>query len=482
MNFFKSVFSDDPHPPQSESPPHNAHQNNDSPRDSSPIEQGSASNSNPNASAWNFGGLIKNLTVKSESILETYRRDLQEFSSGLKKEIEVAHGSLETVGHAFDEFGNSLVKGTAQIISQGKDAILALESDSDNNNNNAVNSYQKLSGDKSFNSRAYSRFDAQVRAIQCDVSTYCEEPEDLSDYNKWKLGFSLEGKEEEFEGYFRENGDMEGIYGRVVPSSVDHETFWFRYCYKVYRLKKAEELRARLVRRASVDEEDLSWDFEDEDGDKGYEAKASPKVGGEVMEKSVDTKLPAGSSSTGNEVTADVSSEEHEHQALEESTVEKRDNLLHDKGTDSKEDKSVVESKVEKEEVVHEVDDGSNIDVIEAGGESTAEVHSAVKNDSPRESDSKLVEERKADDAKPSIEVNDNSALEEEDLGWDEIEDLSSIDEKRPIQSSSSNKVDLRKRLSVAKEDEDLSVVSTFLKIPLQYKLVMHGSLSLIIG
>ncbi|XP_028762240.1 BSD domain-containing protein 1 isoform X2 [Neltuma alba] len=461
MNFFKSVFSDDPDPPQSESAsqiPDNAPQNKgqDSPdRDSSPVEHGSVVNSSPNASGaagWNFGGLIRNLTVKSESIIETYRRDLQEFGTELKKEIEVAQGSLETVGHAFDEFGNSLVKGTAQIITHGKDAILALESDSDNNNINN----QKFSGDKSLNSKAYSRFDAQVRAIQGDANTYCEEPDDLNDYNKWKSEFSLEGKQEEFESYLRENDDMESIYRKVVPGSVDHETFWCRYYYKVYRLKKAEELRARLV-RTSLDDEDLSWDFEDDDGDKGFEVKAKSdlmnqkKIDGEVLGKSVDTELRVGSSSNSNKVGTNTSNVEESRHLGEEPTVERKDNSLRDKELGNKGDKSVDESKVEKAEVVHQVDDGSNVNIKEAGAESISEAQALVnKNGLPTESDSKLAVERKADDGKSS-----SKAAEEEDLGWDEIEDLSSIDDKKTTQSGSPNKVDLRKRLSAAEEDED---------------------------
>ncbi|KAJ0014864.1 hypothetical protein Pint_19823 [Pistacia integerrima] len=42
-------------------------------------------------------------------------------------------------------------------------------------------------------------------------------------------------------------------------------------------------------------------------------------------------------------------------------------------------------------------------------------------------------------------------------LGWDEIEDLSSIDEKKVTHDGSPNRADLRKRLHVAKEEEDLS-------------------------
>ena len=148
MNFFKSVFSDDPDPPRSQpesESPNNALQSKvqEHPDRGSSLVGDPPSDVNPTSDdasggGWNFGGLIKTLTSKSETIIDTYRRDLKEFGSGLRKEIEVAQGSLETVGHAIDEFGNTVVKGTAQIISQGKDAILTadLESDLDKNIDN----------------------------------------------------------------------------------------------------------------------------------------------------------------------------------------------------------------------------------------------------------------------------------------------------------------------------------------------------------
>ncbi|KAJ0805988.1 hypothetical protein HanPI659440_Chr02g0084561 [Helianthus annuus] len=48
-------------------------------------------------------------------------------------------------------------------------------------------------------SRVYNRFESQLNAIQTDVRTYCDDPEDLDDYNKWKLGFVLSDMEGEIE-------------------------------------------------------------------------------------------------------------------------------------------------------------------------------------------------------------------------------------------------------------------------------------------
>ncbi|XP_057424276.1 uncharacterized protein LOC130717896 [Lotus japonicus] len=467
MNFFNSVFSDDPDPPKPESESNNADPDSDS-----------DSGNNTGGDTWNFGGLIKTLTAKSESIIETYRRDLQEFSTGLKTEIEVAQGS---VGHVIDEFGNTVIKGTAQIISHGKDAILAVNLDSDSDNGGS-SSHRKQGGEKgekgSGSSKGYSRFDAQVRAIQGDVNTYSEAPEDLGEFEKWKSGFSLDGKGDEIEGLFRENEAMESVYKRVVPNVVDHESFWFRYYYKVYRLKKAEDVRARLVRRMSREEEELSWDFEEDvdDGDeKAYEGGGKPEVGGESVEKKVDTQLQiGGSGSANNEGEAKrMSAEEVQHSGEEETKVEGKDSFLQSKEVGKEMEKSVRELRDEKSEAGNEMGGGCKVATEEAGVDKASKSlvggDGASKSDSAAESDGKVVKEMEGGDGKSTRKNNESSVVEsqksanveedeeEEDLGWDEIEDLSSVDEKKVSQSGSTSQVDLRKRLSTAEDDEDLS-------------------------
>ncbi|KAI4349561.1 hypothetical protein L6164_010137 [Bauhinia variegata] len=486
MNFFKSVFSDDPHPSQSESEslgnePKNEDRN-DPDRDSSPVDR--RSNVSPGSGysgsaggRWDFGGLIKTLSSKSESIIETYRRDLQEFGTGLKTEIEIAQGSFQTVGHAFDEFGNTVVKGTAQIISQGKDAILGANLESDSDSSNKSHNY---STPKSLNSKRYSRFDAQVSNIQNDASTYCEEPEDLDDYNKWKSEFPLAGKSDEIESFLREYEAIESIYKRVVPNNVDNETFWYRYYYKVYKLKKAEDVRAKIVKRISREEEEqLTWDFEDDDSDDDDKEEDDGKVkadlvtnkevASEYLGKRADAETQNGSSATSIEVGSKRSNVENASNLGQETKVESKDNVLQSKELGNKNGTSEVESQVESSQPVNErgqksddVNSGSKETVKEASdkalnreGDNTVE-----KNDSVAESNEKVIMDKKADDVKSSNRDNaasHHSSPGEEDLGWDEIEDLSSIEEKKPTQCGSPNKIDLRKRLSAAEEEEDLS-------------------------
>jgi len=67
----------------------------------------------------------------------------------------------------------------------------------------------------------------------------------------------------------RENEAVKGIYNEVVPSKVDNQSYWCRYFYRMFKLKQAEEARALLVKLAisGDEEEDLSWDFDGEEGE-----------------------------------------------------------------------------------------------------------------------------------------------------------------------------------------------------------------------
>lgn len=301
MDLFKSVFADDP-PPSDSDESQRQDQQEEEDGDSAPESNPSNSLANPNE-AWSFGGLIKTLATKSESVIQNYRLDLEDFGSGLRKETSairavaalavkdfpssldagasVAQESLESVGQAIDSISNTVWKSTAGIIAHGKDTLLASERDSDpsngvnNSNENDDNGRQQLrsssSSRKSLNLKPYSRFEAQLRTLQSNKDAYLEEPEDSNSYKEWKLEFELGNREEEIEDSMKENEVMRKIYEEVVPEKIERESFWCRYFYRVHKLKEAEETRAKLVKRAisGEDDEDLSWDFDDEEGGGG---------------------------------------------------------------------------------------------------------------------------------------------------------------------------------------------------------------------
>ncbi|XP_050363400.1 uncharacterized protein LOC126782231 isoform X2 [Argentina anserina] len=433
MNFFKSVFADEP-------------------ESASPLSQDPDPNPqrHPNPSAtggWNFGDLIKTIATKSETVIETYRRDLQEFGSGLKKEIEVAQGSLETVGTKIDELGTTVLQGTAQIISH---SILNPDHESDSPDSSAA-----AAARRSLSSKRYSRFESQLRAAQGDASTYCEEPEEAEEYGRWRLGFALEEKREEIEELLEGNGAMEAVYKRVAPSVVDDETFWSRYYFRVYKLKQAEDVRASLVRRAiSVEEEDeLSWDVDDVEYDEdhgGSNAVAKSTLGKEREVVSVDQ---AGGEGFSSNVDAGEANEAAKKVVEEESAARAAEVVGEEEGKS-------LETKGDKES-----EEKANV-VGDSGVQSKSDEENK---DLPSKSDEAVALEGKKDEAPASSKESGVSAAsvrssaepeEEEDLGWDEIEDLSSIDEKRVTPGASggsANTAELQKRLSTAEDEEDLS-------------------------
>ncbi|XP_010481925.1 PREDICTED: BSD domain-containing protein 1-like [Camelina sativa] len=443
MNFFKSVFQDDPDPPGTES-------ESDSPKHSEEHEQTEQSNPEDDG-GWSFGGLMKTLATRSESVIETYRRDLEEFGTGLKKEIEVAQGSLGTVGHAIDELGNTVLKGTADIIAQGKEAILAAGNESDSSDNNSSQSFGRRD---SFSSKPYSRFDAQIRVVQGDPNTYCEEPEDSDDYKKWESGFSLDEKAEEMEKLFEDNGDMKGVYKRAVPNTVDHETFWFRYFYKVHKLKQAEDLRANLVKRAISldDEEELSWDIDDEDESSEKDVEATKEVSRLKLEGN-DGIMGSGdvSETVKDEVTNADSVAKVSTQDEVTTSADSVDGVTEVSNVALKTDKDYEEKKETNNEEVPEAKPVVAAAAPPAYDE--APIQDSVKPKSDEAAPSQ-------EPTKPDVAAASSAAQQpsEEDLGWDEIEDMSSIDGKEVSRSGGSpNRAELRKRLSAAEDDEDLS-------------------------
>ncbi|XP_028759922.1 BSD domain-containing protein 1-like [Neltuma alba] len=454
MDFFKAVFSDDPPPPPPVS--HGSREHDPDEPDPSPAP---VQSSDPN-NAWNFGGLFQTLASKSESVIGTYRRDLEEFSSGLRKETaiireaasravkdlpasldvgaSVAQESLESVGQAIDDIGSSVWKSTTKIISRGRDSLLADDSDfvpSDyNDNGRNVFGKQRLStsSNQSSDVKPYSRFDALVRALQNDVNTYVEEPEDVENYNEWKAGFELDKKGQEIQDLFAENGVIEEIYGEVVSIRIDHESFWSRYFYRMHKLKQAEDARAKLVKRAisGDEEEDLSWDFDDDDD--GYEAKGDSSA--VTLAKEEDSTEVAGSGGAFESVETKKVDSEIENDA---------NGFASESGTDGG-----YKSEVKDPEHVASNAPGSasgSGDKLEAKYQDQAA--SEVKTDN--------IESCKDSDI--SVVSSQPSMPEEEDLGWDEIEDMGSNDENKADAFGTTSRIDLRKRLSSDEQEEDLS-------------------------
>lgn len=316
----------------------------------------------------------------------------------------VAQESLETVGQAIDDIGATVWKSTAQIITHGRDSILA----SDHDDSDSPIKYYSHNKQQTLNVKRYSRFDMQVRAIQCDLNTYCTEPEDEVEFDKWRSeSFVLEENKEEIEKIYSENGFVKEIYNQVVPNRVDDAGFWSRYFYRVHKLKQAEEARALLVQKAiSGEEEDLTWDFDDEDKE---EEEEEDDRNGSSREGESSGSNDTGKLSDESLVKVDYSESADVHNKNPKDKMEKGD-----------------DNKLEKTE-----EKAAAVDFKGDNGESCKDSDVSV--------------------------VSSQSLLPEEDLGWDEIEDIDENKGETMGSSTSTSRLDLRKRLSAAEEEEELS-------------------------
>ncbi|CAO2203179.1 unnamed protein product [Urochloa humidicola] len=400
-------------------------------------EEGDEAGEGPDG-GWSFGGMVKTFASRSETVLGGYRRDLQDLGSGLRLETaalraaaaraasalpgaleagaSAASDRLESVGQAVDDLGAA----AAGLLSHANEALRSAEADGEDGDGAPRTSDASASGASwraSLQSKKYTRFEAQVLALRADPATFTEEPEDSKGFAKWNSSFSVDEMKEQIEGVLRESPGLESFVERLVPSVVDYETFWSRYFFLVDKLKQAEDVRTKLVNRAMSKEEDeeLSWDVDDDDEDINT---SDQKEGTNSM---VDKK---------EEQTAEPVNHETEGSGKQEGAVK----------NGSTEDKEVASAAAK---------DGNGESSVETltpkSSDGVGREEKAEAGDSSKESDFSVV-------SQPSAQ--------EEDISWEEIEDVGDEDEKKGAspRSSSANKVeDLRKRLNSVEDDEDLS-------------------------
>jgi hypothetical protein len=415
------------------------------PPEPEPEAAGSASSTpaESGGGGWGFGGLLKTLTSQSETVLEAYRRDLAEFSTGLRRETDAfrdaaakAARDLPSSAHALD--------GLADIVAQGKDAIAQVAATAASSAASApAPSEDSEPSSASGHLRYYSRYEAQLRALQSDPATFTADPEDAEDFAAWRsAGFSVEERQEEIEALCYESDAMEGMVDRLVPDAVEGEVFWARYFYRVHRLKQQEDARAKLVKRviAQEEEEDLSWDVDDE-----VEEEEPPRVEDEIKQASINDEEPKPEVEEREvevrvEEVKELVSPDKETKNADAPPPEVFGSSMVVVDTEEKEDasKSIVEESCDKKAVAEEPHSSAGDDAAKEGAKHET-------SDSSKESDYSMVSRQQT--------------ATEEDLEWDEIEDLGEHEDKKGSAhgSSPAPKEELRKRLSVAEDDEDLS-------------------------
>ncbi|KAL6850473.1 hypothetical protein ACP4OV_021100 [Aristida adscensionis] len=388
---------------------------------------------------WSLGGLVKTFATRSETMIGGYRRDLQDLGSGLRLETaalraaaaraaavlpgaleagaSAASDRLESVGQAVDDLGAA----AAGLLLHANEALRSAEADGEDGDGGHRASDATASGASwraSLPSKKYTRFEAQVLALRADPATFTEEPEDAEGFAKWRGSFSIDEMSKEIEGVLQESPGLESFVERLVPSVVDYETFWCRYFFAVDKLRQADDVRTKLVSRAmsKEDDEELTWevddDEEDEENNGGSKEGANPTT--EKKEEQIGEPVNHELESSGKQEAVDEN--------------------------DQAEEKGVALTATK---------DGN--------GESSGEVSTPKSSDGPgREEKTEAGDSSKESD----FSVVSRPSVQEEDLSWEEIEDVGDQDEKKgasPQSSSTSKMEDIRKRLNSVEDDEDLS-------------------------
>uniref|UniRef100_N1QW05 Uncharacterized protein n=1 Tax=Aegilops tauschii TaxID=37682 RepID=N1QW05_AEGTA len=311
--------------------------------------------------------------------------------------------------------------GQGGLLSHANEALRSVDADGEDATGDGSSQLSESASGASWRSslpsKKYTRFEAQVLALRADPTTFTEEPEDAEGLSRWQEAFSVQERKDEIEGVLRESPGLESFVERLVPSVVAYDMFWCRYFFAVDKLRQAEDVRTKLVSRAmsKEDEEELSWEVDDDEDDIQGDHKQGTVTIPDKKEEHIGESVSHEAQVEGKQEVA--VNEKYAAEDKEMILVAPKDNNGESSGEAS----------------TPKLSNGTGQEVKTEAG------------DSCKESDLSLV-------SRPSVQ--------EEDLSWEEIEDVGDQDEKKagsPRSSPSSKVEDIRKRLNSVEDDEDLS-------------------------
>lgn len=309
--------------------------------------------------------------------------------------VQVAAAQLQQAGASLTKMGQRVVNNTTEMLDHFSSAIQA-EMDATQEmartqSGTAPRSQNLTEGSK------FSRFDADVAAMQRDSSTYCDEPDDDEDFETWCSAFDLPGRKPDITKLLSENTFMSELQARIVPVVVDYESFWTRYYYRLHKLEERHAKVTALAMRAEAGptEDEVGWGMDDDDEEEEREnINGGVPALKEVEKKEMSSvKQAAGVAAVAAVVTG-------VGLGIVASGTEEQNALL-----DGKEDASLGEARASVEVVEEEGSDGAEI----SGDE--VDVSEAVVEKKEAE---KKVDDADLDDDMSSLDLSGG-----EDLGDD---------------------------------------------------------------
>ncbi|XP_022973658.1 BSD domain-containing protein 1-like isoform X2 [Cucurbita maxima] len=354
------------------------------------------SNISNTSSAWSFGGLIKTLATTSESVISNYRREIEELGSGLKKETSVIR---DVASRAVKDLPTTLDVG-ASVAQESLESV-----------------GQAIDDIGSAVWKSTSKIISHGRDTLLASDLVSGNHENNSDVvlSSNQLG-SSNSRNLEFKQYNRFNTQLIAIQRDLdtyLEEPKDLED------YKNWKLGFVLEDKEQEIDNLMKESEDVR---------EIYRTIVPSTIVREVFWSRYFYRL-------------------HKLKQAEEARVKLVRRAI------SAEDEEDLSWDVDDDD---DEEEGNNAE-LQSKGES-----SGALSTEKRESDSSESARRgdSGDSCKDSdISIISSGSSGEEELGWDEIEDIGTIDEAKNNTSSSGSaqKIGLIKRLIVAEEEEDLS-------------------------
>lgn len=377
---------------------------------------GSVSNLSNPSTGWSFGDLIRTLTTKSESVISNYRRDLEELGSGLRMETsmirEVASRAVKDLPTTLD-VGASVAQESLESVGQAIDDI-----------GSAV-------------WKSTSKIISHGRDTFLASDPVSENHENSSDV---VLSSNQLGKTRnlEFKQYNRFNTQLIAIQRDLntyleEPKDIENYNNWklgFVLEDKEEEIedlvKESEDVREtyRIVVPSTISH-DIFWS-------RYFYRLHKLKQAEEARVKLVKRAISAEDE---EDLSWDVEEDDDKEGNVESQSKGESSGALSSekRDSDSSESAKTGEGNVKIDDSLEKL----------AVSEKMAADGRGDSGDSCKDSDISII----------------SSQAGEEELGWDEIEDIGTIEEAKGNISASGSveKIGLNKRLSMAEEEEDLS-------------------------
>lgn len=233
-------------------------------------------------------GVVDESLKYVEAGVNLVSEDVQELSQAIVEDTQASYTALTTATYStIEKVGGETTANTAVKM---KDSIFGginafasvILADSTDSEDEELKKRKILKGPE-----------ARLNQLRISPATYCNEPEDMSDFLRWLIDFDLESDKTkaEMSDLLVETPQVRSLYSKLVPEAVTHSDFWQRYYYRLYLFNEAEMRRSRLVERANTEDEDEELDSWGSDTDSEVDPKDNPEdLQATSKEKSEDQK------------------------------------------------------------------------------------------------------------------------------------------------------------------------------------------------